>query len=31
VTPERLERARAMFGGTDALERLRGWKAPEEG
>lgn len=27
---ERLNRARALLGGVDALERFRSWKAPEE-
>jgi pyrroloquinoline quinone (PQQ) biosynthesis protein C len=27
---QRLERAREMFGGTDALNHFRRWKAPEE-
>lgn len=27
---DRLERARQMFGGTDALQHFRSWKSPEE-
>jgi len=27
---ERLERARKLLGGVDALERFRSWKAPDE-
>ena len=27
---ERLERARELLGGVDALERFRSWKAPDE-
>lgn len=30
VLQARLERARKMLGGTDALERLGEWRAPEE-
>ena len=29
-TIERLRRARALIGGTDALERFSAWRAPEE-
>ena len=29
-TIERLRRARALIGSTDALERFNGWRAPEE-
>jgi hypothetical protein len=27
---DRLERARQLLGSTDALERFRAWRAPEE-
>jgi len=27
---QRLEEARAMFGGTDAIQHFRAWRSPEE-